>query len=329
MSSSVLSPGGIVAMTTAAADRLIRSGSGDGALLYLHLLRRGGTFDAADVRKALGWPDERVRQAYQALAACSLVRKDADLSPAAAPPEPDSPPDYTAADIARELEGESPFPLLVREVERQLGKVLSTSDLKLLFTIFDYLALPAEVILLLTTWCVEEHERKYGPGQRPRMSQIKKEAFVWRRLGVDTIEAADAHIKHLSALRDRVGRLLPLVGISGRAPVEGERKYLEGWVEMGFDDGTIALAYERTVLKKGALNWAYMNSILRSWHQKGLHTVEQVEAGDSAWGRPAAGQPGAAPQGGPAPRPGESQARTRQDMDWLDRFLEKTEGKEM
>ena len=101
MSSSVLSPGGIVAMTTAAADRLIRSGSGDGALLYLHLLRRGGTFDAADVRKALGWPDERVRQAYQALAACSLVRKDADLSPAAAPPEPDSPPEYTAADIAR------------------------------------------------------------------------------------------------------------------------------------------------------------------------------------------------------------------------------------
>ena len=326
MASNVLSPGGVVAMTAAAADRLIRSGSGDAALLYLHLLRRGGELDIAAARKALGWADERVRQAYQALAGCGLVRKDADLSPAPTPPEPDSPPDYTAADIARELEGESSFPHLVREIERQLGKVLSTSDLKLLYTIYDYLALPAEVILLLTTWCVEEHERKYGPGQRPRMSQIKKEAFVWRRLGVDTTEAADAHIKHLSALRDRVGRLLPLVGISGRAPVEGERKYLEGWVEMGFDDGTIALAYERTVLKKGALNWAYMNSILRSWHQKGLHTAEQVEAGDSAWKR-SAGQTG----GGaavPPPQGGQAQASMKEDMDWLDRFLEKTEGKE-
>lgn len=326
MASNVLSPGGVVAMTAAAADRLIRSGSGDAALLYLHLLRRGGELDIAAARKALGWADERVRQAYQALAGCGLVRKDADLSPAPTPPEPDSPPDYTAADIARELEGESPFPHLVREIERQLGKVLSTSDLKLLYTIYDYLALPAEVILLLTTWCVEEHERKYGPGQRPRMSQIKKEAFVWRRLGVDTIEAADAHIKHLSALRDRVGRLLPLLGISGRAPVEGERKYLEGWVEMGFDDGAISLAYERTVLKKGALNWAYMNSILRSWHQKGLHTAEQVEAGDSAWKR-SAGQTGGG-AAAPLPQGGQAQASMKEDMDWLDRFLEKTEGKE-
>lgn len=326
MASNVLSPGGVVAMTAAAADRLIRSGSGDAALLYLHLLRRGGELDIAAARKALGWADERVRQAYQALAGCGLVRKDADLSPAPTPPEPDSPPDYTAADIARELEGESSFPHLVREIERQLGKVLSTSDLKLLYTIYDYLALPAEVILLLTTWCVEEEERKYGPGRKPRMSQLKKEAFLWRRLGVDTIEAADAHIKHLSALRDRVGRLLPLLGISGRAPVEGERKYLEGWVEMGFDDGAISLAYERTVLKKGALNWAYMNSILRSWHQKGLHTAEQVEAGDSAWKRPAGQTGGGAAV--PPPQGGQAQASMKEDMDWLDRFLEKTEGKE-
>ena len=49
----------------------------------------------------------------------------------------------------------------VRELERRLGRVLSTADLKLLYTIYDYLALPAEVVLLLTTWCIEETERKY------------------------------------------------------------------------------------------------------------------------------------------------------------------------
>ena len=35
-------PGGVLAMTGQAADRLLKLDSGDAALLYLHLLRRGG-----------------------------------------------------------------------------------------------------------------------------------------------------------------------------------------------------------------------------------------------------------------------------------------------
>ena len=301
MAVQVLPPGGVVSMTAAAADRLVKGGNGDAALLYLHLLRRGGLYEAGAARK-----------------------EDADQAPAPAPLEPQGPPDYAAADIAREMEGGGVFPHLVRELERRLGKVLSPSDLKMLYTIYDFLALPAEVILLLTTWCAEETERKYGPGRKPRMAQLRKEAFLWKRLGVDTPEAADAHVRHLSALRDRERSLLPRLGIAGRAPVEGERKYLAAWVELGFDDEAIALAYERTVMKKGALNWAYMNSILKSWHQKGLHTRKQVEEGDSAWPK----GPGQSPSG-PARAPSSaSQARLREDMEWMDRFLEETGGKE-
>ena len=54
MAAGVLLPGGVLSMTSAAAERLIRSGSGDAALLYLQLLRQGGQFDAERVRKALG-----------------------------------------------------------------------------------------------------------------------------------------------------------------------------------------------------------------------------------------------------------------------------------
>ena len=143
MAAGVLLPGGVLSMTSSAAERLIRSGSGDAALLYLQLLRQGGQFDAERVRKALGWSVDRISGVYTQLADLGLARKDADLSPAPAPPEPDSPPDYTAADIAREMEGPGAFPHLVRELERRLGKVLSTADLKMLYTMFDYLALPA------------------------------------------------------------------------------------------------------------------------------------------------------------------------------------------
>ena len=317
MSQNVLMPGGVIAMTTAAADRLLTAHDGDAALLYLHLLRRGGSFSPGEVRKVLGWTADRVGTAYAALANLSLVERDADLSPTPTPPEPDAPPDYTAADIARELESDPSFPHLVREIERRLGKVLSPADLKILLSIYDYLALPAEVVLLLVMWCIEDTERKYGAGRRPRLSQIRKEAYAWRRMGVDTPEAAETHLKSLSALRERERALLPLLGIAGRAPVEGERKYLNTWVEMGFDDETIALAYEKTVLKKGALNWAYMNSILRSWHQKNLHTVAQVEAGDSDYRR----RTQAAAPARPDARP---QAR-EDDLEWMGRYLDNIE----
>lgn len=315
----MLLPGDILSMTSAAADRLLKSGNGDAALLYLHLLRRSGEFSAEYARKALAWPEERVRSGYDALVSMGLADKKAELPPAAAPPEPDEPPAYTSADIARELENGGDFPHVVQGVQQMLGKVLSTADLQILYSLYDYLALPAEVVMLLTTWCVEECERKYGQGRKPRMSQIRKEGFIWRRLGVDTAEAADAHIRALSALQTRERAILPLLGISGRTTVEGERKYIAAWVDMGFDDEAIRLAYEKTVLKKQSLNWAYMNSILKNWHLKNLHTVDQVEAGDSAYRRgPSQGQPS-------PPNPKHAQQGLKDEMDWMDRFLAQTD----
>ena len=40
------------------------------------------------------------------------------------------------------------------------------------------------------------------------------------------------------------------------------------------------MAYERTCLNTGGLNWAYMNKILQRWHSQGLHTAEAIRSGD-------------------------------------------------
>lgn len=298
-----------------AADKLIAGGDGDAALLYFWLLRHAGQYDPRAAAHALKWELARAAGAYEALTGLGLA-DGAHREPPAPLPEPDEPPEYTAADLNRELEdAASPFPGLVGEVQRRLGKILSTSDLKMLYSLYDYLALPAEVILLLVNWCVEEMQRKYGPGRKPRMSQIRKEAFSWQRLGVDTPEAAEAHLKKQAALRTREGRILPLLDIKGRPPVEAERKYIAAWVDMGFEDETIRLAYERTVLKKQSMNWPYMNSILKSWHQKGLHTPAAVQAGDSS-------RPDRAMAPAPLPAaPGEADRRAREDMERLREFM--------
>ncbi len=318
MADDAILPGGIISMTAQAADRLIAAGNGDALLLYLYLLRRGGAYESAQAIRVLKWDAHRLSAAHDALAAMGLVSKQPSPLPSPSQEDSEEPPEYTANDIAKELEDKtSSFPGLVNEVQRRLGKILSTADLKNLYTLYDFLALPAEVICLLTSFCVEEMERKYGPGHKPRMTQLRKEAFAWRRLGLDTAEAAEEHLKRQSTLRTREGAILPLVGIRGRAPVDGERKYIAAWVEMGFPDDAIRLAYEKTVFKKQTMSWPYMNSILRSWHQKGLHTVAQIKAGDS--GRPAAVV-------SPAPTPAESSQRVASDVAWMKEFLAKKKG---
>ena len=37
---------------------------------------------------------------------------------------------------------------------------------------------------------------------------------------------------------------------------------------VGMDDELISMAYERTCLNTGGLNWAYMNKILQRWQQQ-------------------------------------------------------------
>ncbi len=53
MADSPYLPGNILSLAGAAADRLLEAGSGDGALLYLYLLKTGGSYQSAAAARAL------------------------------------------------------------------------------------------------------------------------------------------------------------------------------------------------------------------------------------------------------------------------------------
>lgn len=273
MGKELLLPGNILSLHRTAVERLMKEGDGEAALLYL-------TLCAGKNSGALPWDRPRVERAQETLLRLGLIASDTPVLPQQPVKlEVDAPPEYTTQDIAQAYEAGGGFAALVPAVENLLGKVLSPADLKILYMIFDYLGLPPEVILTLTGWCVEKAKEK-GAGRKPTLTQIRREAYQWQKAGVDTLEAADAHILRLSKRGQRGRQILQLLFGENRAPVEREGNFLDQWIQMGCSDELLLLAKERTIYNLHEFKWAYMNSILKRWHQAGLTTPQAVEGAE-------------------------------------------------
>ena len=274
-----------VTVSGAALRRLLDTGDGDAALLYLALLRHQGLTPPRSLAGELRWERGRIEAAEAVLRELELVSV-----PAAELPEPsDERPEYRREDVTGALEGDGEFRGLAAEVERKLGKKLSTPDMGTLLGLYDYLGLPSDVIYLLVCHCAERIQRHYGEGHRPTLRQIEKEGYAWARMGLDTQGAAAEYLKKYARRQESLPAYTRVLGLGDRLPVAGEEKYLTAWQEWGFPPETVAIAYEKTVLKCHELKWPYINGILKRWHETGLHTPEQIAAGDRP--RPQGEQP--------------------------------------
>lgn len=302
-----LADSGGLSLAAADADKLISARDGSAALLYLFLLRSGGTLPAQAAADTLGLSAQELQRALETLRRLGLLRQGEPLPPA------DELPEYPVEEICARAKQDQGFAAVLDETARIYGRRLSTQETKTLFGIFDYLGMPPEVIFLLVHHCVSRYREKYGPGRLPAIRSIEKEAFEWVNREILTLEQAEAHIQHLAAQKTDLARTRQLLGLYDRALSPSETRYITGWLEQGFPPESIAIAYDRTVLQKGALSWSYMNGILRRWDEKGLHTPEQIEASDAR--RTAAARPA---QGAAAPAAsGEDMQRLRRLYDRL------------
>ena len=271
--------------------RLRGAASGDAALLYLYL-RAGAAPDGA--AEALHLPVHRVDAALASLRQLGLWEAEK-----ARPIVRSQPPTYSEADVLRATERGNDFSLLVGETQRRLGRVLSTEELKILLSMTDYLGLPAEVIGVLITYCIQR-SRARGQTRAPSLRTIEKEAYRWADEGIDTLEEAAFYTQNQLQRQTEVRRIQARLQLTGRRLTAAEERYIRAWLDWGFGEEAIAMAYERTCLNTGGMKWPYCNSILRSWHEQGLHTAEEIETGDvrpAAAARPRRVPAGSAGQG--------------------------------
>ena len=267
-------------------QKLLAAASGDAALLYLYL-RSGG--DPAQAETALQMTGSRHSCAGATLRQLGLWQPEEKKF------VPGERPNYSETDVLQAMDRDRDFRSLYGELQRLLGRNLNTEEMKIILGFVRYLALPPDVISVLVCYC-KERARQKGSLRNPSLRTIEKEAYAWAERGIDSVEEAAAFIQAQNIRNSQMGRLMQLLQIRGRSLTPGEEKYARQWLEMGFQEEVISMAYEKTCLNTGGLSWAYMNKILASWHQAGLHTVEQVKQGDRKPGQPkgASGTLGAA-----------------------------------
>ena len=262
-------------LSAAEADKLIACADGTAALLYLYILRTG-SFSLSDAARVLNRSEAETALASDTLRRLGLMeqfRKE-HLTDRETP-------EYTAEDIVRRADSDKVFTGIVAEAERTLGRVLNSNDLRLLFGIYDHLGLPGDVVMLLLHHCVEAYQARSGAGRMPTMRTIEKEAWYWAEQEILTLDAAEEHIRQEKQRQETAEQIKDVLQIRGRELTATERKYVDGWTELGYGPETLAIAYDRTVFKTGKLAWNYMDKIVRSWSAKGLYTPEAIEAGDS------------------------------------------------
>lgn len=180
-------------LSTVAADKLLQSGQGDAALLYLALCRFGRGVTPEELERALPISRLRIDAAERVLQQLGILPRPAEDAP---PAPAEERPVYTSQDIAGLLTDNEGFRLLIPQTEQQLGKKLRTADLQILAGLYDQIGMPADVIYLLVCHCVERARRQWGEGRRPTLRQIEKEGYHWAQLGIFDQTAAAAYLKN-------------------------------------------------------------------------------------------------------------------------------------
>ena len=267
--------------------KLLSASSGDAALLYLYI-QSGNLPENAE--RELNLNPSRINCAAATLRQLGLLCDMRRSSIA-----PGERPCYAERDVLEAMDTDTSFRGLYGEVQRLLGRSLNTEELKILLGFVRYLGMTPDVISVLICYC-KDRARQKGSMRNPCLRTIEKEAYAWSERGIETVEDAAAFIQSQNIRNSRLYRLMQILQIRGRSLTPAEERYAQSWLDMETNEDLIAMAYERTCLNTGGLNWAYMNKILQRWHEQGLRTAEDICSGDQRRTVPkgASGQLGAA-----------------------------------
>ena len=183
-------------------------------------------------------------------------------------------PTYSSTELAELLEKRATLRAMVNEAQQILGKMFNPSEVNILVTMFDYLGLTEEGILLLLSHC-----RRVG---KLNLRAIEKYAYSLVDRGITATDALEEEFRTVEALHCFEGEVRTLFGMKNRTLTSKEEKMLRAWVSYGYDIEIVRHAYEITVNATSSPSVPYTHKILERWHSEGLNTLAEIEGAEAA-----------------------------------------------
>ncbi|MBQ4159644.1 MAG: DnaD domain protein [Clostridia bacterium] len=177
-------------------------------------------------------------------------------------------PQYSHKEITESVDRDTQLQMLMQAAECVLGKMLTASAAETLFGMYDWLGLPADVILKLLEYCAENGKRS--------MAYIEKVAISWSKEGIVTLEAAERHLESEAKKKSFIYKAKKIFGIDNRNFTTREENFLHTWQQMGISDKLLAFGFDYTVDCTGKLSFAYLDKVLRAWREAGVQTPAQA-----------------------------------------------------
>lgn len=171
------------------------------------------------------------------------------------------------------------FSALAKDVERELRHSLSLRELRLLTKMYNDDRMSGDMIVRLVKECKRTFSRSDSPGRRVDLQDVVN--FAARQLK-ECSELADGNSGFSQNGNIERSSFVEALGIVDRRLSKSEQEYINSWIAMGFTADAAAIAYDRAIIATGRLNWRYINAIMMSWHNMGIHNVADIELHDPA-----------------------------------------------
>lgn len=156
----------------------------------------------------------------------------------------------------------------VSMAEHLLKKTLSQKEIATLYNFMQSYSMTQEMVLVLLEYCVTLDKTSF--------SYIEKVAESWYEQGIKTLDEATKVLNRVVKEGRMQKKCKKMFGLD-RELSQTENGYIARWVsELSMSEAMIRNAYERTVNNTGKISMPYMNTILKSWHTKGIKTVAQI-----------------------------------------------------
>lgn len=263
--------------------------------VYLYLLALSNLPNAAqinleDVCKALDMLHSEVVQALtfwdkeKVLTFTQLEEDNFELTFASESPSPSKPetkipiaktiiqqtrPEYRTDEINYVSQTSSDVMKLFKIAEQYLGRMLTVSDQKILFSFYDWLHMPFDLIEFLIEYCASNNHKA--------MHYIEKVAISWVDEGILTLDAAKAKV----VSDKRYFQILNALGTTKSTLTPTEKTRMSKWLDTyRFSIDIVLEACKRTVMQTSKPSLNYVDSILTSWYNEKVKTLQDVASLD-------------------------------------------------